>query len=309
MPLLLITLLAIALIVTMIGFLLSSKPQVRSQRATTYTSTRNRRHVYNPVDDVPLPLRARRYSVEIEQTAAFSLSIPAIWERISGRNTGQQLPWRVIVIGLVSIFILGFYSLNVLLPHPASFGPTWFLSGNVAAPQQNPRVPNPPIYKASQDLVRLGQLDPAQYSTSQEYNLWSLSTCSAAAMTEVINAYGHHYRITDILKVESQLGNITPALGLLRDSGIADTVAKFGFKTDWGYKRTLDQIITVANQGRPVIVSFPPDRYPQGHLVVVTGGNNTNVYLADSSIFNRHAISHQQFMQWWGGFSAIVTPK
>jgi hypothetical protein len=308
MPLLLITLLAVALIVTMIGFLLSSKPQVRSQRATTYPSTRNRRRAYNPIDGVPL--RTRRYSVEIEQTGAFSLSTAAIWERITGRNTGQQLPWRVIVIGLISIFVVGFYSLNLLLPHPASFGPAWFLSGNVAATQQNPKVPNSPVvYKASQNLVRLGQLDPVQYITSQEYNLWSLSTCSAAAMTEVINAYGHHYRITNILQVESQLGDITPELGLLRDSGISDTVAKFGFKTDWGYKRSLDQIITIANQGRPVIVSFPPDRYPQGHLVVVTGGNSTGVNLADSSIFNRRLISRQRFMQWWGGFSAIVTPK
>jgi hypothetical protein len=307
MPLLLITLLAVALIVTMIGFLLSSKPQVRSQRATTYPSTRNRRRAYNPVDSVPL--RSRRYSVEIEQTGTFGLSIAAIWERITGRTSGQQLPWRVIVIGLVSIFVVSFYSLNLLLPHPASFGPAWFLSGNVAATQQNPKVPNPPIYKASQNLLRLGQLDSAQYNTSQEYSLWSLSTCSAAAMTEVINAYGHHYRITDILQIESRLGDITPALGLLQDSGIADTVAKFGFKTDWGYKRNLDQIITIANQGRPVIVSFPPNRYPQGHLVVVTGGNSTGVNLADSSIFNRRSISHQQFMQWWGGFSAIVTPK
>ncbi|HEX6483621.1 MAG TPA: C39 family peptidase [Ktedonobacteraceae bacterium] len=307
MPLLLITLLAVALIVTMIGFLLSSKPQVRSQRATTYPSMRNRRHAYNPVESVPL--RTHRYSVEIEQTGAFSLSIPAIWERITGRSTGQQLPWRVIVIGLVSIFVVGFYSLNLLLPHPASFGQAWFLSGNNVATQQNPKVPNPPIYQASQSLVRLSQLDPAQYNTSQEYNLWAYSACSTAAMTEVMNAYGHHYRITDILRVESQLGDITPALGLLRDSGISDTVAKFGFKTDWGYKRSLDQIITIAKQGRPVIVGFPPARYAGGHLVVVTGGNSTVVNLADSSLYNRRSISRQQFMQWWEGFSAIVTPK
>jgi predicted double-glycine peptidase len=128
-------------------------------------------------------------------------------------------------------------------------------------------------------------------------------------MTEVIDAYGHNYRITDILKVESQLGEITPQLGLLEDVGIQRTVAKFGFKTTWGYSLSLDQIIDTANSGRPVIVSFPPSRYPEGHIVVVVGGNGQSVLLADSSIYNRHSISRAQFMQWWGGFSAIVTPE
>ena len=127
-------------------------------------------------------------------------------------------------------------------------------------------------------------------------------------MTEVINAYGHHFRIADILKVESSLREITPALGLLEDVGIQRTAARFGFKTTWGYKLSLDQIIAIANKGHPVIVSFPPGRYPEGHLVVVTGGNSSAVHIADSSLFNRHTLTHAQFMVWWGGFSAVVTP-
>ncbi len=306
MPMLLITLLAVSLVITTIGFLLSPKPQARSQRPSSYPSMRSRRRVYDPVDTEPV--RTRRYRVQTEEPAVMSLSISALWERATGRDMGQPLPWKVIIIGLVAIFILGFYSLNLLLPHPAAFGPAWFLAGDASTTQQQPTASNP-TYNVSQKLVRINQLDPAQYSSTQEYNTWYLSTCSAASMTEVINAYGHHYRITDILKVESQLGDITPEGGLLKDSGIAQTVAKFGFKTDWGYNRTLAQIITIANQGKPVIVDFPPSRYPLGHLVVVIGGNGSSVYLADSSIYNRHSVSHQQFMQWWAGFSAIVTPN
>src|SRR6266487_4937195 len=40
---------------------------------------------------------------------------------------------------------------------------------------------------------RINQLDPAQYADLQEYQEWSPSTCSAASMTEVLNAYGGHY--------------------------------------------------------------------------------------------------------------------
>jgi hypothetical protein len=162
---------------------------------------------------------------------------------------------------------------------------------------------------ASQQLVRISQLDPAQYSTSEEYNTWAYSACSAASMTEVLNAYGHHYRVTDILNVEAQIGEITPALGLLRPEGIEHTAAQFGFKTTWGNAWSLDQVIELARRGNPVIVSFPPDRYDGGHILVVTGGNGTTVYLADSSGWNRRSLSSAQFLQWWEGFAAVVTPK
>src|SRR6266853_1192816 len=90
---------------------------------------------------------------------------------------------------------------------------------------------------------------------------------------------------------------------------IQRTAAQFGFKTTWGHNLSLDQVIDIANHGRPVIVSFPPDRYAGGHLLVVTGGDANYVYLADSSLWNRHSLSRNQFLQWWEGFSAIVTPK
>src|SRR6266702_58250 len=160
----------------------------------------------------------------------------------------------------------------------------------------------------SQRLVRISQLDPNQYDSSAEYNTWAYSACSAASMTEVFNAYGHHFRITDILKVEAQIGEITPTLGLVRPEGVEHTAAQFGFKTDWGNDWTLDKVINYANSGKPVIVSFPPDRYDGGHILVVIGGTSDTVYLADTSLWNRHSLPRWQFLQWWEGFAAVVTP-
>jgi hypothetical protein len=157
-------------------------------------------------------------------------------------------------------------------------------------------------------LVRLNQLDPRQYRSMSEYQTWASSDCSAAAMTEVMNSYGHRYRITDVLAVESRLGAITPQQGLLFEDGIARTVARFGFHTTAGHHFTLDQIIDLANHGTPVIVSFPPLRYPGGHLLVVTGGNSTMVFLADSSAWNWLALSSARFLWYWEGFAAVVTP-
>jgi len=33
------------------------------------------------------------------------------------------------------------------------------------------------------------------------------------------------------------------------------------------------------------------------------------VYLADSSSWNHRMLTHDQFLQWWAGYAAVVTPK
>jgi ABC-type bacteriocin/lantibiotic exporter with double-glycine peptidase domain len=158
-------------------------------------------------------------------------------------------------------------------------------------------------------LLRISQLDPEQYRSTAEYHTWASSTCSTAAMTEVMNYYGHSYRLTDVLAVESSMGAITPSLGLVQEDGIARTVAHFGFQTTSGHVFTLNQVIDLANHGTPVIVGFPPQRYPGGHLLVVTGGTQTTVYVADSSIWNTRSFTRSRFLQYWGGFAAVVKPQ
>jgi predicted double-glycine peptidase len=162
---------------------------------------------------------------------------------------------------------------------------------------------------SAHQVIRLNQLDPGQYRSATEYQTWASSTCSTAAMTEVMNYYGHRYHITDVLAVELRIGAITPQQGLLFEDGIARTVAHFGFHTQAGYTFTLDQVIALANHGTPVIVSFPPSRYPHGHLLVVTGGNATTVTVADSSVWNIHAFPRSRFLSYWGGFAAVVRPQ
>jgi hypothetical protein len=167
-----------------------------------------------------------------------------------------------------------------------------------------------PSFSASKSLVRISQLDQAQYANQGEWSLWAYSACSTASMTEVLNAYGFHVRIHDVLQVEASLHEITPAGGLQEDIGIANTMRRFGMNTVWGEQWTLAQVVGMANGGEPVIVSWPPSRYAGGHIVVVTGGDLKagTVTIADSSTWNRHTLSVNQFMQWWAGFAAVSTP-
>jgi hypothetical protein len=181
---------------------------------------------------------------------------------------------------------------------------------------------------ASRRLVRIFQGDPAQYANASEFNTWWPSACSAASMTEVLNAYGGHYRISDVLAVESAGPNpaITPSGGLMYEGGIAKTMAKFGFQTNWGDDHSLAQlgnIVDAANAGTPVIVSFPPGASPlfgsAGHILVVVGGDLTidgprsgpsgTILLADSSRANLTSLPASVFMNWWSrGFYAIPVP-
>ncbi len=301
---LLLVLLAVSLAVVVLGYVLSWRTQAQErERYSVYAADRS-------TPSVMIPRRARR----VVSGSALSASTDFSFSGIVGGILRPRLnnPTSLMGLGLVLITLLlfGMIVLRTLLPGISLIAAALPFTQPVATAQPTPD-PLQQASTASQKLVRISQLDPAQYSSKQEYNLWAYSACSTAAMTEVINAYGHHYRITDILKVEAGIGAITPQLGLLQDAGVAQTASHFGFTTIWGHQFSLNQIIDIASKGRPVIVSFPPGRYPDGngHLVVVTGGDSKYVYIADSSIFNRHSLTHATFLSWWGGFAAVLIPQ
>jgi hypothetical protein len=316
-PSLLVILLSISLVVVGAGLLLSHKPYGRSQR---YVPTTHMGQQVIVVDSLPPRMRsvvqpkqlvARRPPLEIERYHRASVAIPLRINHDFEQNLREKsIPWVRMFTGLVVMLLCGLFFLNLILPRQTNWNMImWYGSSPSTAQSSNQSSQNTPLFNASKSLERLSQLDPTQYASKQEFTTWAYSACSTTSLTEVMNAYGHHFRVTDVLKVETSVGAITPQLGLLDEAGIQRTAAQFGFKTTWGHNLSLDQIIEIANHGRPVIVSFPPDRYDGGHLLVVTGGNSTIVKLADSSLWNRQSLSRAQFLHWWEGFYAIVTPK
>ncbi len=188
-------------------------------------------------------------------------------------------------------------------------GILWAVSGGPKSlPGQNPQSPASNI-NASKTLNRISQLDSTQYANQEEFNTWSPSGCSAASMTEVINAYGHTYRITDILQVERSAHAISSQEGLLYGiDSITATVKQFGFTTSSMEGASLDSIIKTANEGTPVIVSFPPQRWQGGHILVVRGGDDQSIWLADSSQYNFQHISRTKFLKYWASWAVLVTP-
>ena len=170
-------------------------------------------------------------------------------------------------------------------------------------------IPAVPL-TASQRVARVDSGAANQYATAYEHNVWEYSSCSGIAMEMVMNAYGRHLIASDVLQEELNLGVWNVQLGLLRDEGIAMTAAYFGFNASLSHSLTVQEIVAIANKGQPVIVSVRDAYYfPGGHIMVVRGGDNQYVYLADSSPANFPRMSHSMFQGMWSGFSAILTPR
>ncbi len=332
MIILLLTILAIALCFIIAGLLLSPRSSERTSRGISYVArdgtgiraparpgVRRTGQISPRSSQVVRTGRLyRSYTEELERNtwASFVESINV--GRIFRPRIGEKGPWIGLTLVLIALFGFGLVLLRTLLPDSTMIiASSWPDVGVSASPpaastvakNSSPTNPFASLSGASGALSRLYQLDPAQYNSQQDYNTWAYSTCSAASMTEVMNAYGHTYRIADILKVEAGIHEITPDLGLLEPVGIDRTVAQFGFKTYWLNKPSLDDVLKVANQGHPVIVGFPPDRWSGGHILIVRGGDSKYVYLADSSRLNMQAMLHATFMKYWAGFAVIVMPK
>lgn len=348
MTIVLLTLLAIAITLVLAGLFLSPKPQQAPPQPDIPFVTRNGTRMYRGDSQPYQPGKSVRlqrsvtmdvdyqtykpYKPQRSYTQYETTQQPGNWSRVLSLinvkqliypRAGEPTPWLGVCLILIALFGIGMFSVqSLLLSHSGqSF---WITNMTVATPAamsqaaakkttSDQTAKNQPLFTgmagASKALVRIDQMATNQYNSAAEYDKWALSACSTATMTEVMNAYGHNYRITDVLKVQSNLGQITPALGLVESSGIDITVTKFGFQTTYLNNPSLDQVIQIANQGRPVIVSFPPDRVPGGHILVVIGGQGSQVYLSDSSTLDQTVMSQAAFTSLWEGFAVVVTPK
>jgi len=327
-----VVLFCVALIITLVGSYLSPHPHTRTQRHVAY-APRTRRGLsqgnrprsrysrrgdpsWSPVlpdnDSTPAygrPQRSRRSQGSGHIFSQIStLESPHEWV-VNPRST--RFPhWLKLTLLSGTIF-----TLCLLLFMQVMNGDRIALIFDSLDPQK--KDANTALYaenlggsNASKSIVRIAQLDQNQYNSPNEYNQWSPSACSTATITEIINAYGHNYRISDILKVEVDQHAISPELGLLEARGIDRTVTQFGFKMVPFQHSTLDDAIAVANQGHPVIISFANSGYwPGGHILILRGGDAQNVNLADSSRLNLTVVSRNQFSQWWTGFMVLPIPR
>ena len=259
-----------------------------------------------PVQSPPLDSRTTMVlymqdgtTIDLKKTTPLpEFSLPSSW--YTRRRTLVSLGFLVML--LLTFFVqagLADSTFQDLRKDLSLLSPSQIQSSDVYVPVQ----PLPDT--ASSRIVRVDSAVRNQYNTDYQWHVWSYSSCSGIAMEEVMNAYGRHLIAADVLQVELNMGVWDVNLGLLKEQGIAMTASYYGFKTDASHTRTLQDIITLANKGFPVIVGVRDSYYfPGGHIFVVRGGDSQYVYIVDSSPANFQHMTRSVFSGMWQGFSA-----
>jgi hypothetical protein len=241
--------------------------------------------------------------VRVEQPkpskASHSFSLSASW----------YTRWRVLIsLSLLLIVFLALFVQSGLADGELlrQLGKGFNFLSLSSQPAQNSdikTVAHPLIYTASQSIVRIDSAARNQYYTDYQWQVWGYSSCSGIAMEEVLNSYGMHVIAADVLQTELNMGVWSVYGGLLGgEISMARVANYYGFRVSPTPPRTLNDLITVANKGYPVIVGNP------SHIFVVRGGDSNNVYVVDSAPADLTVLTHQQFMNIWNGFSVLVLP-
>lgn len=224
-------------------------------------------------------------------------SLPAAWFRRSRTLISTAL----LVMVVLTLFVQSGLADGALQKLANGFGIN--PSQHLASFDINTSLPPIP-FSATANVVRIDSAARNQYYSDYQWQVWSYSSCSGISMEMVINAYGHNYIAADFLQKEVALGVWNTYNGLTGgEPAIAQTAAYFGFKALPNPPRTLPDLIYTVNKGYPVIVGNP------GHIMVVRGADNNNVYVADSSPANRTVMTHAQFQAWWDGFTVVLVPR
>ncbi len=124
----------------------------------------------------------------------------------------------------------------------------------------------------------ISQRDKSQYADEAEWRTWAASSCSAAALSSVLNGYGKSVRVTDVLAYLQEQNAIKPNMGLYRYDVFASISAKYGLKAAYSEDKDLEahfnRILDYLKRGVPVIINvYDPAYFPGGHFIVATGLN------------------------------------
>jgi hypothetical protein len=157
---------------------------------------------------------------------------------------------------------------------------------------------------------------PDLYDSIAQFYGWKGAACSAAALSEVLNAWSvPHVNIGRVIDVMGP--DISPSAGLLTMQGFQRGATAFGYRADLGagYNLSYKQLLYITNYlGLPVIVNVRISWgyyhfFDGGHFLVVTGGDDQGLSIVDSSTYYIHYLQKDVFNSMFTGITAIVVPQ
>ncbi|HLV99542.1 MAG TPA: C39 family peptidase [Ktedonobacterales bacterium] len=165
----------------------------------------------------------------------------------------------------------------------------------------------------------------AGYDSQAQHDDWWDSVCSAASFTEVARAWGNK-NVTLGQVLDRLLAHDPPYIaasgGLLSQDGWEWMAQAYGLKAQVAWHAyTFDGLVKqVTTSGIPMVIGMEGGSTdsPWGHFVVVTGGDNNQVQIADSSLWKMQSLPRSFFSEptygiindpiWWSGETVLLTP-
>ena len=154
---------------------------------------------------------------------------------------------------------------------------------------------------------------PDLYDNYGQFLEWGDAACSAAALSEVLTAYG--VRGATIGHEIDELGsNISPNGGLLDRHGFVVVAAKHGLRADESHSLSYNQMVYISQHlGIPVIVNVRISYgyysfFSGGHFLVVVGGDSQGLAIVDSSEYYIHYLPKDVFYQMFTGYTVAIVP-
>ncbi len=156
-------------------------------------------------------------------------------------------------------------------------------------------------------------LRPDLYDNYAQFLEWGGAACSAAAISEVLTAYGvPHATIGH--EIDELGAYISPNGGLLNRHGFAVVAAKHNLRADESTSLTYNQILYLTEQlGMPVIVNVHISYgyyhfFDGGHFLTVVGGDAQGLKIVDSSEYYIQYLPKDVFYQMFTGYTAAIVP-
>jgi hypothetical protein len=161
----------------------------------------------------------------------------------------------------------------------------------------------------------------AGYDSQAQHDIWWDSACSAAAMTEILHAWGiMDVRIGQLIDVmyAHNPPYITPSGGLMTPDAWPYMMNSFHMQAAVHFNRSMsyDDIVRMTeNQGIPVVIGVRDSQglyYPAlaaGHFLVAVGGSAAGLRIVDSSLYRITFLSYDQLNYLWTGLAVVITPS
>ncbi|HLY31620.1 MAG TPA: hypothetical protein VKQ36_11365 [Ktedonobacterales bacterium] len=154
---------------------------------------------------------------------------------------------------------------------------------------------------------------PDLYDSQQQFNDWWDAACSAAALSEILTAYGvPHATIGEMI---DELGpDISLSGGLINMGGFERVAAMHGLRADEIFHPTYNQMLYITNTlGLPLIVNVRISYgyyhfFSGGHFLVMTGGDSAGLSIVDSSEYYIHYLPLDVFNSMFTGRTVVIVP-